>query len=110
MTTPSFARLTLAAPLALALLGGCRIIPAGPPGEPAPPPAQPGPDSCGASLVTGWLGTIPTARVRAEISARVGERPIRYYKIGDPVTMDYNAARLNVELGVDGRIQNFRCG
>jgi len=39
-----------------------------------------------------------------------GERPIRYYTRGDPITMDFSAARLNVELGADGRIKLFRCG
>jgi len=53
---------------------------------------------------------LPTNDVKAEIAATVGERPIRYYTQGDPITMDFSAARLNVELGEDGRIKVFRCG
>ena len=29
---------------------------------------------------------------------------------GDVVTLDFSPARLNVELGEDGRIKLFRCG
>ena len=57
-----------------------------------------------------WLNVLPTKTVKTEIAATVGERPIRYYTQGDPITMDFNPARLNVELGVDGRIKVFRCG
>jgi hypothetical protein len=52
----------------------------------------------------------PTVVVKTDIAAIVGERPIRYYTQGDPITMDFNADRLNVELGADGRIKLFRCG
>jgi len=76
--------------------------------RPAPPP--PVDDTCGASLVTTWLGALPTDGVKAGIAARVGERPIRYYGPNDAITMDYNPARLNVELGADGKIKRFRCG
>jgi hypothetical protein len=126
MPTLRFSRLAMAAPLALAMLGGCRIIPPAaeaPPPPPAPPmagpvepvPTAPAPapvpgDTCGASLVTNYVNAVPTDAVRGDIAARVGNRAIRYYKIGDPITMDYSETRLNVELGVDGRIQRFRCG
>jgi hypothetical protein len=65
---------------------------------------------CGAEKVGKWLNTLPTADVKADIARTVGERPIRYYTQGDPVTMDFSPARLNVELGADGRIKLFRCG
>ena len=48
--------------------------------------------------------------MKAEISATVGERPIRYIAPGDAVTLDFSPSRLNVELGEDGRIKLFRCG
>ena len=47
---------------------------------------------------------------KAYVDARVGNRPIRYYTVGDAITMDFNPARLNVVLGKDGRIQRLRCG
>jgi hypothetical protein len=68
-------------------------------------------DECGADKVAArWLNALPTDEVKADIAARVGDRPIRYYSQGDPITMDFNAARLNVESGPDGRIKLFRCG
>lgn len=68
-------------------------------------------DSCDASRVRArWTGVLPTDEVRAEIAKAVGERRIRYYTEGDPITMDYSEDRLNVVLGKDGRIAEFRCG
>ena len=101
----SLALLALAAGLA-----ACRLIPP----ASAPPPAEPPPvvadDDCGAGLLDRWLNALPTAEVNADIAARVGDRPIRTYTEGSPVTMDFNPRRLNVELGADGRIKRFRCG
>jgi Peptidase inhibitor I78 family len=74
------------------------------------PPPQPGPANCGAQRLGRFIGAKPTPDVRAQIRAEVGDRPIRYYTEGDPITMDYSASRLNVELGADGRILRFRCG
>ena len=69
------------------------------------------PDSgCGADKLGRWLNVLPTDEVKASIAETVGERPIRYYTQGDPITMDFSPARLNVELGEDGRIKRFRCG
>ena len=70
----------------------------------------PAPDECGANLVSRYIGSAASPEVRASIAARVGERPIRYYTAGDPVTMDFNPARLNVELYSNGRIARLRCG
>jgi len=66
--------------------------------------------ACGADKLERWLNALPTDDVKASISETVGERPIRYYTQGDPITMDFSPARLNVELGEDGRIKLFRCG
>ena len=66
--------------------------------------------TCGADKLGRWLNVLPSEDMKAEIAAAVGERPIRYYTQGDPITMDFSAARLNVELGTDGRIKLFRCG
>lgn len=66
--------------------------------------------ACGADALDRWLNVLPTETVKAEIAGTVGDRPIRYYTQGDPITMDFNPARLNVELGADGRIKVFRCG
>jgi hypothetical protein len=86
------------------------------PGAGEPVPATPAADeaandSCGASKVRArWSNALPTEDVKADIAKRVGERRIRYYTDGDPITMDYSEERLNVVLGKDGRIAEFRCG
>ena len=67
-------------------------------------------NGCGADKLDRWLNVLPTDDVKREIAATVGERPIRYYTQGDPITMDFSPSRLNVELGEDGRIKLFRCG
>jgi hypothetical protein len=75
--------------------------------------STPAPDDdsqCGADKLGRWLNVLPTADVKAQIAAAVGQRPIRYIGPGDVVTMDFSPARLNVELGEDGRIKLFRCG
>ena len=65
---------------------------------------------CGAEKLARWLNVLPSDDVKAQIVATVGERRIRYIAPGDMVTMDFSPARLNVELGEDGRIKLFRCG
>jgi hypothetical protein len=82
-------------------------------GEPAPTASVAGGanEPCGASKVRDrWLNARPSADVKAAIADAVGERRIRYYTKGDPITMDYSEERLNVVLGKDGRIREFRCG
>jgi hypothetical protein len=84
-----------------------------PPGPETTPTTEPGEaedSACGADKLDRWLNALPTDDVKAAISKTVGERPIRYYTRGDPITMDFSPARLNVELGEDGRIKLFRCG
>jgi Peptidase inhibitor I78 family len=95
------------AALALMALAGCRLVPAA---DNSPPPLPPA-EKCGADVVAEqFLNSVPTAEAKAYIAARVGQRPIRYYTIGDPITMDFNPNRLNVVLGTDGRIAKLRCG
>lgn len=69
------------------------------------------PDTCGASQVAKrWTGQRPSPDARAAIEVTVGQRPIRYYREGDAITMDYAPARLNVVIGKTGRIKRFTCG
>lgn len=76
---------------------------------PAPTDTTADDSDCGADKLGRWLNVLPTEPIKADIAETVGERPIRYYTQGDPITMDFNPARLNAELGVDGRIKVFRC-
>jgi hypothetical protein len=128
------ARSTIAAVLLIATLAACeaggtegpagpeagatagavvsRAVPDRPTGEEAPElrSADADDEGCGADKLGRWLNALPTGEVKAEIARAVRERPIRYYAQGDPITMDFSPARLNVELGKDGRIKLFRCG
>ncbi|MFC3568997.1 I78 family peptidase inhibitor [Paracoccus sp. TOH] len=71
--------------------------------EPAAPPAI-ADDSCGASRYLPLIGqTGPTISVPANT-------PYRSYKTGDPVTMDYNPARLNFEHDKTGKLVRVSCG
>lgn len=83
----------------------------GAPTQAAPVASETERDSCGASKARArWTGVLPSAEAKAGIAKAVGDRPIRYYTQGDPITMDYSEDRLNVVLGRDGRIAEFRCG
>ena len=80
--------------------------------EAGPAPAEPetADSDCGADKVGRWLNALPTGDVMQEIASAAGKRTYRYYKQGDPITMDFSSARLNVEVGDDGRIKRFWCG
>ena len=83
------------------------------PGETASPSlneAEPAVDECGADKLARWLNLLPTSDVKDAIQKAVGHDRIRYIEPGAVVTMDLRPDRLNVEIGVDGRIKLFRCG
>jgi len=67
-------------------------------------------DTCNARQLDIFLNGLSATEVRVSIANRVGSRPVRYYTEGDPLTMDHNPQRLNVELGKDTRIKRFWCG
>ncbi len=67
-------------------------------------------DTCNARQLDIYLNALSATEVKVTIANRVGSRPIRYYTEGDPITMDHNPQRLNVELGKDTRINRFWCG
>jgi len=87
-------------------VAGC-IPPAAPP---SPPPLETDADQCGAGKLGAYLGQLPASDAMDRIRAEVGERPIRTIRPGEAVTMDFAPARLNIEVGEDGRIKRFRCG
>ncbi|WP_199258441.1 I78 family peptidase inhibitor [Paracoccus binzhouensis] len=83
------------------LAAGCVPEPTAP--EPAVPPAA-AEDGCGASRYLPLIGqTGPTISVPANT-------PYRSYKTGDPVTMDFNPARLNFEHDETGKLVRVSCG
>lgn len=79
------------------------------PPAPSTPPSQPAGDACGSTLLSAYINLLPSQDVKDKVASIVGSRPTRWIAYGSPVTMDFNAERLNAELGQDGRIKAFRC-
>lgn len=67
--------------------------------------SRPEPDTCRMSEHRHLIGQDGAAIDRSSLPA--GARVICHQC---PVTMDYSAERLNVELGPDGKVANLRCG
>lgn len=74
-----------------------------PPSRPAVPP--PPEDSCGAAPYAGLVGEDATALEKVLIL-----KPVRILRPGIAVTMDFNPARMNFDIGADGRITSIHCG
>jgi len=87
--------------LALFCVSGCGIQPIAPP-LPLPAPEA---DSCEAAPYAHLIGAPATALERELIM-----RQIRILRPGQPMTMDYRAERLNIEIGPDERIVRLFCG
>lgn len=84
--------------LAAGLLAGCVTVD---PVNPAPGQVE----SCGASELQSLVG-----QDIGVISGIRFSQPLRVYKQGDPVTMDFNPARLNIETGPGDVILRVSCG
>lgn len=84
--------------LPVALLAGCV--------QPTPPavPPEPDRDACKASQYQGLIGQ--SASVLSAMTFPAGTRIINP---GDAITMDFRPDRLNVEIGVNGRIEKIGC-
>jgi hypothetical protein len=65
---------------------------------------------CGAEKLQNYLNLLPTATAKEEIAKAAGHNRIRYVGPKDVVTQEFREDRLTAELGVDGRIKEFRCG
>lgn len=89
----------LAALLALAACNSTQS-----PGPAARAPGGGGEGVCAASQLSGFIGQPANA---VDLS---GNDPMRILPPGSVVTMDYNPARLNVELDEAGLITRFYCG
>ena len=79
--------------------------------RPTPPatndPATPAPtDACGAAERQDWIG-----RARSDLPSPPANAAWRIYETGQPVTMDYNAGRLNIEIDPDSQtVIRLSCG
>ena len=88
--------------LCLPLLALAACVPVPP--DPVPPTLPPD-DACGAPGLQGLVGQ--PRRVLETMKFGV---PVRVIEPGMAVTMDYNPARLNIELDAAGRIIRVTCG
>ncbi|MFN4192146.1 MAG: I78 family peptidase inhibitor [Tabrizicola sp.] len=87
--------------LAAGLLAACV---AGEPPVPTPLPPS-GPDACGASGMQDLVG-----RSRSVLAAMTLPMGSRVIEPGMPITKDYSAQRLNLDLDARGRIVRVWCG
>ncbi|MBL8562733.1 MAG: hypothetical protein JNN06_10675 [Gemmobacter sp.] len=68
-------------------------------------PGAPAEDSCGAAALQGLVG-----QDRAVLSGMRFAQVLRVYEEGQPVTMDLNPGRLNIQYSKRDRIQSVTCG
>lgn len=69
----------------------------------------PDPKLCGANKLEPYLNLLPTSTAKSEIAKTVGHNRIRYLEPG-AAAGGSQPSRLTAQIGVDGRIQQFRCG
>jgi hypothetical protein len=67
--------------------------------------ARPPPDSCRMAEFQSLIG-----KPESEIDRSALPTPSRVVCHDCVITMDFNAQRLNVILGADGRVESLRCG
>jgi hypothetical protein len=98
--------------LAAGLLAACQSTTPEPDATPAPAPVQdptaaaPADDSCGASTHASLVG-----QDKSGAPVATEGRPVRVVCSTCPMTMDYNAARLNVIFDEKtGVVQKLNCG
>ena len=119
-------RLIIVSLAASAMLAACneQAPPTTPEPEPAPAPAQTPPqaapgtsapdtsappapaDACGAAERQDWVG-----RARSSLPSAPPGAVWRIYETGQPVTMDFSASRLNIEINPDTQtVVRVSCG
>lgn len=70
----------------------------------------PPPPSCDATAVQGLVGDMADDAVVEQARVDAGADTARILKPGQAVTLEFNGARLNVEVDGENRIVSLRCG
>ena len=100
---PAMSRFVEPMLLALALvLMGCAPMP--------PQPSPPYTGQCDASKATWAIGKAATADVVERIRVETGSQVARVLKPGQVVTMEYSAARVNINVNERNAITGVTCG
>ena len=104
--------LATCAGLALALLAGCAGTSARTPAAADTPSVGPGPKggTCNAAPAQGAKGKQPTAGTVEQARVASGAAMARVLRDNQPVTMEFNAERLNLVTDASGKITTVRCG
>ena len=93
-------------------LGACALqLPASPGSSAAmPPPPMIAPAQCNEDAAQFGVGKIADANLAEEVRVRAGATRIRMVRPGQMVTMEYDTARLTLDLDASGRVLRARCG
>jgi hypothetical protein len=95
--------LQLSTLLAFALLAACSS-------SPDKAPAAKGDGRCDAEAVQHLVGERITTEMAEEAREQAGAEHLRVTQPNQPVTMDYNSQRLNIDIDEDDVILRLSCG
>jgi hypothetical protein len=103
MRTPALLALACAS-----LAAACAVAPPDVPEAPPPPIIAPGVcDVAAAQFAVGQSYNTPLAE---QARARAGAERVRSLQPGDMTTMEFNAARLTIDVDATGKVAGVRCG
>ncbi|MFT3726102.1 MAG: I78 family peptidase inhibitor [Hyphomonadaceae bacterium] len=80
------------------------------PAEPAPPATTPPADPAAADTCNMAQYMVLVGKPATDPAVPAASATVRIIKPGDQVTMDFNAARLNIDIDAAGNVSGVRCG
>ncbi len=105
----SRALLGLAAACAALWLAAC-ASPEPPPKGPVPPRPIAGGGECHVAPAQVAVGRTADAALQVEAGKKSGAAIVRVLKPRQPITMEFNAQRLNLEVDANNKVVSARCG
>lgn len=90
------------------VLAGCAQPP--PQVPPAPPPPIIAPGQCNDAAAQFALGRTADLALVEEVRARAGVQRVRLVRPGQMVTMEFDAARLTLDVDAADKVVRARCG